>query len=152
MSQEEESALTGVISISGKPGLYKVITQTKNGLIVESVVDGRRIPVYPSDQVSSIEDISVYTQEDDVPLTEIFEKMYETTGGKESIDHKSAPEELRSTFAGMIPDYDEDRVYNSDLKKLFQWFNILVNADLLGKTAAQPEENEPQEETEKAEE
>lgn len=152
MSQEEESALSGVISISGKPGLYKVITQTKNGLIVESVVDGRRIPVYPSDQVSSVEDISVYTQEDDVPLTEIFEKMYEATGGKESIDHKSAPEELRSTFAGIVPDYDEERVYNSDLKKLFQWFNILVRADLLGKTPVKTDDEETKEEPEKAEE
>lgn len=128
--------LKSIISITGKPGLYSVVSQTKNGLIVESVDEGKRLPVYASDKVSALEDISIYTMEEDMPLSEVYTKMFDSTKGKEAIDHKSKPEELRA-YLGKIIDFDEERVYNSDLKKLFQWFNLLVKADLL-----KPEEKE----------
>ena len=123
--------LQSIISITGKPGLFKVITQTKNGLIVESIIDKRRMPVYSSEKVSPLEDISIYTNEGDLPLAEVYEKFYKKTAGKKTIDHKSDPEKLRSYLKELVTDYDEDRVYNSDLKKMFQWFNILIDADLL---------------------
>lgn len=122
--------ITSIISITGKPGLHKIVSQTKNGLIAESVEDGKRFPVYASEKVSAIEDISIYTTSDDMPLTEVYKKLLEKTNGKEAIDHKSSPTELKN-YLKEIVDFDEERVYNSDLKKLFQWFNILVSKGLL---------------------
>ena len=123
--------LESIISITGKPGLFKVISQTKNGLIVESVIDGKRTPVYASEKVSALTDICIYTHKDDMPLKEVYEKMYKKTGGKVAIDHKATPEELRSFFKEVITDFDQERVYNSDLKKLFLWFNLLIENKLL---------------------
>jgi hypothetical protein len=122
--------LKSIISITGKPGLHKVISQTKNGLIAESIEDGKRFPVYASEKVSAIEDISIYTTTEDVPLTDVYEKLFKKTEGKAAIDHKSKPEEIKK-FIKQVVDFDEERVYNSDLKKMIQWFNILVNAGLL---------------------
>ncbi len=122
--------ITSIISITGKPGLHKIVSQTKNGLIAESIEDGKRFPVYASEKVSAIEDISIYTKTDDMPLVEVYQKLYKKTTGKAAIDHKSKPEELQSYLKEVV-DFDEERVYNSDLKKLFQWFNILIKADLL---------------------
>ena len=123
--------LESIISVTGKPGLFKVVSQTKNGLIVETVNDGKRLPVYSSDKVSALSDISIYTLDGDLPLVEVYEKLYAKTGGKAAINHKSAPEELRSFLQEVVKDFDQDRVYNSDLKKLFQWFNLLIEAKLL---------------------
>lgn len=122
--------ITSIISITGKTGLHKIVSQTKNGLIAESIEDGKRFPVYASEKVSAIEDISIYTKTDDMPLVEVYQKLYKKTDGKIAIDHKAKPEELQS-FLKEVVDFDEERVYNSDLKKLFQWFNILIKADLL---------------------
>jgi len=123
--------LESIISITGKPGLFKVVSQTKNGLIVESIVEKKRIPVYASEKVSALNDISLYTLDGDMPLAEVFEKIYKSTSGKETIDHKSKPEDLRKFVESVIANFDQERVYNSDLKKLVQWFNILVKAGLL---------------------
>lgn len=130
-SQTKDQDFSAIISISGKPGLYKVLTQTKTGLVVESVVDGKRVPVYATDKVSALEDISIYTETEDLPLLEVFQKMLKKEGGKESLNHKSPPQELRDHFATIIEDFDQDRVYNSDVKKIFQWYNILVKSKLL---------------------
>lgn len=124
-------ALETIISITGKPGLYKILSQIKNGLIVESLTDKKRMPVYASEKVSALNDISIYTYTSDVPLKEVYERLFEKTGGKEAIDHKSKPEELRAFLKEVIDDFDQDRVYNSDLKKLFQWFNLLVANGIL---------------------
>ena len=123
--------LESIISITGKPGLYKIVSQTKNGLIVETITDGKRLPVYSSEKVSALSDISIYTLDGDLPLVEVYEKIYTKTAGKSAIDHKSTPEELRKYLQEIVKDFDQERVYNSDLKKLFQWFNILIKAKLL---------------------
>ena len=133
--------LTSIISITGKPGLFKVISQTKNGLVVEAVADGKRMPVYASDKVSALEDISIYTINDDLPLADVYEKIYASTKGKAAIEHNSKPEELRAYLEKILPEFDQERVYNSDLKKLFQWFNLLIKADLL-KPEAKEEKKE----------
>ena len=133
--------LESIISITGKPGLFKVISQIKNGLIVESILDGKRMPVHASDKVSALVDISIYTNDSDIPLSDIYDKIHKKTGGKAAVDHKANPEELRSYLKEIVEDFDQDRVYNSDLKKLFQWFNLLAENGLL-----KPDEKEDKDE------
>jgi len=123
--------LKSIISVTGKPGLFKVVSQTKNGLIVESINDKKRLPVYASDKVSALEDISIYTIDGDILLSEVYDKLFAKTAGKKAIDHKSSPEELRNYLKEIIENFDQERVYHSDLKKLFQWFNTLIDAGLL---------------------
>ena len=123
--------LSGIISISGKSGLSKVISQTRTGLIVEALEDGKRTAVHGAERVSSLEDISIYTYEDDVLLSDVFQKMYDGAKGEKVLSHKSSAEELKSYLKEVLPDYDEDRVYVSDIKKLVQWYNILQEKDLL---------------------
>lgn len=126
--------LSGIISISGRPGLYKVIAQAKNSIIVESLIDKKRFPAYSTDRISALEDISIYTYEDDKPLKDIFADIYEKQEGKEGPSHKADITELTSYFSDILPDYDEERVYASDIKKLFQWYNLLLKAGALEPT------------------
>lgn len=121
--------LKSIISITGKPGLYKVVSQTKSGFVVESLSDGKKLQVYASDKVSALEDISLYTTNDDMPIVEVYSKINLSTSGAAAIDHNSKPEELRAYLSKIIPEFDQERVYNSDLKKLFMWFNILIKSD-----------------------
>lgn len=123
--------LKDIISIGGRPGLFKVITKRKNELIVESISDGKKIFIYALDKVSSLEDISIYTDSEDIPLADVYQKLYEIEKGNESIDHKSDPKVLKDKMIEILPDYDQDRVYISDLKKLFLWYNMLIKAGLL---------------------
>jgi hypothetical protein len=123
--------LESIISVTGKPGLYKVLSQIKNGLIVESIIDGKRTPIHATDKVSALSDISIYTNDGYMPLEEIYEVIYKKTDGKAAVNHKATAAELKSFMTEVVPNYDEDRVYNSDLKKLFQWFNMLAEKGLL---------------------
>ena len=124
-------SLKGIISISGKGGLYKVVGQGKNNVIVESLEDGRKFPAFASNRISALDDISIYTIEEDVLLGEVYKKMYAHTKGKTALDHKEDVAKLRADFKAFLPDYDEDRVSNTDVKKLYQWFNLLHKSDLL---------------------
>ncbi len=122
--------LKTILAISGKPGLYKLISQGKNMLIVESVsADKKRSPIYASDKVISLGDIAMYTDADEVPLSEVLEAVKVKEGGKEtSLDYKKASaEELGEFMAEVLPNYDRDRVHLSDIKKLIQWYNLLVS-------------------------
>ncbi|MEQ8910586.1 MAG: DUF5606 domain-containing protein [Vicingaceae bacterium] len=123
--------ISGIISISGKSGLSKIVSQSRNGIIVESLVDGKKFPVMGTERVSSLEDISIYTYESDVLLLEVFKKMFKTFEGKKAISHKSSAKELSKAFKEVLPNYDEDRVYNSDIKKVFQWYNLLLEQGYL---------------------
>ena len=109
--------LQGIISISGKAGLFKVIAQGKNNIIVESLEDGKRFPAFASDQISALDDISIYTFDDDVPLKEVYQTMFEKYEGKVGPKFKSPLKELRAEFLEILPEYDEDRVHDSDIKK-----------------------------------
>ena len=120
--------LSGIISISGRPGLFKVVTQAKNSIIVESVVDKKRFPAYSADRISALDDISIYTHKGDKPLKAIFTDMYAKTEGKLAPSHKEDFSKLIEFLSDILPNYDEDRVYPSDIKKLFQWFNLLINS------------------------
>ena len=123
--------LEGIMSVSGKPGLFRVISKKKTGLVVESIEDGKKLNVFALDKVSALEDISIYTYEEDIPLAEVYTKLYELEGGKASINHKEDSNKLKAKMLEFMDDYDQDRVYVSDLKKLFQWYNLLISADLL---------------------
>lgn len=137
--------LKGIISISGKPGLSKIISQTRSGLIVESLIDGKRSPVHGAERVSSLEDISIYTYEEDVLLSIVFEKMYKAAQGKEILSHKSSAAELGAYLKEILPDYDEDKVYTSDIKKLVQWYSLLLKKGLLEEAQEEEKEETPKE-------
>lgn len=126
--------LSKIMTISGKPGLYKMIAETRNGFVAESLLDGRKIPVFPTDRSSILEDISVFTLEKDVPLKNVLWKIYEQNDGKPAINAKQAtPDEIRQAFEEILPDYDKDRVYISDMKKIFIWYGILLEKDMISK-------------------
>lgn len=122
--------LKTILAISGKPGLYKLISQAKNMLIVEAVsADKKRMPIYASDKVISLGDIAMYTDDDEVPLGQVLESVKnKENGAVTSIDYKKASaEELHAFMAEVLPEYDRDRVHTSDIKKLIQWYNLLVS-------------------------
>ncbi|MGC6429289.1 MAG: DUF5606 domain-containing protein [Flavobacteriales bacterium] len=123
--------LEGILSISGKAGLYKLISQTKNTLIVESLIDGKKMPLYASHQVSSLQDIGIYTYNDTMPLSEVFEKIFEKENGQQALSHKESKENHFKWLRDVMPEFDEDRVYHSDIKKLIQWYNLLQSKGLI---------------------
>ena len=121
--------LQTILSISGKPGLYKLVSRTKNSLIVEALDEThRRLPAFAADKITSLADIAMYTDTEDVPLHKVLTSLKEQEGGKAaSIDYRKAGnDELREYFAKVLPNFDRERVHNSDIKKLLQWYNILV--------------------------
>ncbi|MCE5174481.1 MAG: DUF5606 domain-containing protein [Bacteroidales bacterium] len=119
--------LKKIVAISGKPGLYKVLSQGKNILIVENLSDGKRMPAHSTDKVVALNDVSMFTKGEDKPLREILEALKaKENGAKASIDPKSDAESLRKFFEEIVPDFDRERVYPTDIKKLIQWYNILV--------------------------
>ena len=120
--------LKEILAISGQPGLYKYVAQSTNGVIVESLLDGKRMNASASSKVSALTEISIFTEGDDLPLADVFTNIYNHTGGKEAISHKEAPEKLKGAFAEVLPDYDRDRVHVSDMKKVFMWYNIPLGA------------------------
>jgi hypothetical protein len=132
--------LSGIISIAGMSGLYKVIAQTKSGLVVESLIDKKRVPAYSTSKVSALEEVSIYSTGDDVPLKDVFQKIYDKEKGAASIDHKSPDAELKKYFKSVFPEYDEARVYVSDIKKVINWYNTLQKEGLLTKKAEKKEE------------
>ena len=120
-------ALDKILSIGGKPGLYKLLTQTRTGFVGESLLDGKRISVGMRNNVSVLSEIAIYTLEEEVPLREVFQKIKEKEGGKKtSISHKAEKIQLEEYFFEVLPNYDEDRVYASDIKKIVQWYNLLL--------------------------
>lgn len=129
--------LKGIIAISGKPGLFKVAAQGRNNIIVESLDSGKKFPAFATDKISALEDISIYTYETDVPLAEIYEKIAEENDFSAAISHKESSEKLREALTTVLPDFDEDRVYDSDIKKLYQWYNILIDKKIISKEAAE---------------
>jgi hypothetical protein len=117
--------LTGIIAISGRPGLYKVIAQGKNNIIVESLIDNKRFPAYATDKISALDDISIYTYDDDAPLKDLLVAIYKKEDGKMCPSHKESLTVLQNYLLELLPNYDQERVYSSDVKKMFQWYNLL---------------------------
>lgn len=136
--------LKDILAISGQPGLYKYVAQSSNGIIVESLADGRRSNASASARVSALAEIAIFTDEGETSLSSIFQALFEKTGGKETISPKSTPEQIKSHFAEILPEYDRDRVHVSDMKKVLQWYNILIGAGMTDFSL--PEEEEEEEE------
>jgi hypothetical protein len=131
-----------IIAVTAKPGLYQVISQSKNAIIVSSLADDKRLAINKTQDVSLLENIAIYTHEEDVPLLTIFKAMFEKTEGKEAISHKESGKKLEGFFTEVLPNYDAERVYTSNIKKVIQWFNILVKAGMdFSKIEASSEEN-----------
>ena len=120
--------LKEILAISGQPGLFKYVAQSQRGVIVESLIDGKRQNASATSRVSALTEISMYTEGDDIPLADVFTRIYAHTEGKEAISHKASAAELQEAFAAVLPEYDRERVHLSDIKKCFSWFNILVKA------------------------
>ena len=123
--------LSGLLSIGGKSGLFNMISSTKTGLIVEGLEDKKRIPVYSTHQISALEEISIYTYEEDVPLADVFEKIHTHLNGAEIISPKSSKNDLLAFFKEVLPYYNEEQVYASDVKKIVQWYKTLDKAGLM---------------------
>lgn len=125
-------SLNKVLAIAGKPGLYNLIAQTRTGFVAESLIDKKRISVNIQQNVSLLSEIAVYTLTEEVPLGKVFDLIKEKEGGKPtSVSHKDGKDALEEYFFNVLPDYDEDRVYASDIKKIVQWYNLLQKHDML---------------------
>jgi len=119
-------SLDKILSIGGRPGLFKLVTQTRTGFVADSLLDGKRITVGMTSNVSVLSEIAIFTLEEELPLVAVFKKIQEKeNGGKTSIGHKEDKLKLEEYFFEVVPDYDEDRVYPSDIKKVIQWYNLL---------------------------
>jgi hypothetical protein len=140
--------LKDILAISGKSGLYKFVSQGRNGIIVESFDDHSRSLAHTSAKVSTLEDIAIFTATEELPLANVFKKIYEKENGKQAISHKSSPEELKAFFEAILPDYDRSKVYISDIKKVVNWYNILIGLNMLN--PADEEENQNEENTTEA--
>ncbi len=139
--------LSKVVSISGKPGLYLIKSQAIGRIIVESLIDGKCIPAFAQDRMSSLEEISIFSVDEDKPLKEVFKGIHDKMGDKVDFDAKKASnDQLRAKFLEVMPDYDQDAVYPSDMKKVFLWYQMLMDKNLLDfteeeKPAETPAEN-----------
>ena len=139
--------LSKVVSISGKPGLFLIKSQAIGRIIVESLIDGKCIPAFAQDRMSSLEEISIFSVDEDKPLKEVFKGIHDKMGDKVDFDAKKASnDQLRAKFLEVMPDYDQDAVYPSDMKKVFLWYQMLMDKNLLDfteeeKPAETPAEN-----------
>ncbi len=139
-------SLDKILSIGGKPGLYKLLTQTRSGFVAESLLDGKKITVGFKNNVSVLSEIAIYTLEEEVPLREVFLSIQKKEdGGKTSVGHKDDKLKLEEYFFEILPNYDEDRVYMSDIKKVVQWYNILQEQGITDFTAKKEEEPKTEE-------
>lgn len=132
--------IDGIIAISGKPGLFKVVTQAANRIIIEDVETNKRKPAFSSSKVISLADITIFGHEEDLSLGEVFQKIFDKEGGKESKSHKTDPAELRDYFETVWEDYKDHEVKDHDIKKVFQWYNMLAKHNMLSNDETGEEE------------
>ncbi len=136
-------SLEKILSISGKPGLYQIVTQTRTGAVVESLLDKKRITVGAHSNISILSEIAIYTLTEEVPLPDVLRSIRtKENNNPTSISHKDSKDTLEEYFFEILPEYDEDRVYASDIKKVVQWYNILQKNDLLHTLDVVSEEEE----------
>ena len=134
--------LKDILSISGYGGLFKFISQGRTGIIVESLEDKKRMNASATAKISALEDIAIFTDTEDMPLNDVFKAISEKEAGGVSINHKSSADELKNYFSEVLPDYDRDRVYVSDIKKVINWYNILHKLELLNFEEEKEEKSE----------
>ena len=123
--------LKKILSISGRPGLYKLVSTNKTITLVESLIDNKRIPTYSQDKIVSLGEIAIYTTEDEIPLKDVFSKIKENENGEKiANEHKSSNNKLFSYFETVLPTYDKEKVYASDIKKIVNWYNLLIENNI----------------------
>tara|TARA_B100001287_G_scaffold99049_1_gene83298 strand:- start:21850 stop:22290 length:441 start_codon:yes stop_codon:yes gene_type:complete len=132
--------LKDIISISGKSGLFSIVGKSKNNVIVESLLEKKRFPIFNTNKISALSDISIYTYDEEVLLSEIYKNIYLENKGEKAISHNEDIDKLKSEFEKLVPNYDKEQVYNSDIKKLFQWYNILHDTNNLKLKESEAEE------------
>lgn len=137
--------LKGILSISGQTGLFKLVAESKNNIIVESLETSKRIPVHSTSKVSALEDIAIYTENGDVPLKTVFKAIYEKENGGPALSPKATGNELKSYFEKVVPEFDKDRVYVSDIKKVLLWYNSLQQKEMLDFVEEKENDNESKE-------
>ncbi len=135
--------LKGILSVSGQSGLFKLVAESKNNIIVESLETFKRMPVHSTSKVSALGDIAIYTENGDVPLKDVFKAISEKENGGATISTKVSDNELKAYFEKVVPEYDKDRVYISDIKKVLSWYNSLQQKDLLDFSEKEGENKEP---------
>lgn len=123
--------LTEILSITGKPGLFKMVANVKSGLIVESLIDQKRFPVFAHERISSLEEISIFTLEEDMPLKEVFKKISDHLNDTSIQEHLKTAKDQKELFQTVVPNYDDERVYTSHIKKILAWYKLLQENDLL---------------------
>ncbi|MDX2444275.1 MAG: DUF5606 domain-containing protein [Bacteroidales bacterium] len=134
--------LKEILAISGKPGLYKFISQGRNAMIVENIEDNSRTSAFATEKVSALEDIAIFTEEEEVSLRDVLKKIFEKENEGEAISHKANSQELKKWFEEVLPTYDKDRVYVSDIKKVALWYNLLCKMKMLDFTEDEEESKE----------
>ena len=147
--------LTKILSVAGKPGLHELVAQSKNGIIVQSLAGKKRFPISSTTNVSSLNDIAIYTFEGEIPLREIFRNIFKKENGKAGLSHKESSNAIFTYFNDIAPGFDDERVYVSDMKKVLQWYNILQGFGLVDLELSEEEATEEtaeEETTEAAEE
>ena len=142
--------LKDFISVAGKSGLHTIVGKSKNNVIVESLKDKKRFPIFNTNKISALSDISIYTYDEEILLSEVFDRIQKKYQKDAAISHLEKGYELRKVFEELIPNYDQEQVYNSDIKKVFQWYNILheTNNLIQEESNEEPDENADQEKTE----
>ena len=150
--------LSKIMTISGKSGLFQVVSQLKNAVLVESLIDKKRFPAFSHDRISTLEEISIFTYKEDILLKDVLKNIFEKEQGKPAPDAKSDDKTLKAYFLEILPDYDQDRVYVSDIRKVLSWYNQLLEHNLLdfteekeAKEESTKEPEEPREQEEKKE-
>ena len=134
--------LKDFISVAGKSGLHTIVGKSKNNVIVESLKDKKRFPIFNTNKISALSDISIYTYDEEILLSELFDRIQKKYKKEAAISHLESAEELKKVFEELVPNYDQEQVYNSDIKKVFQWYNILHDTDNLIKEESKEEKKE----------
>ena len=134
--------LKDFISVAGKSGLHTIVGKSKNNVIVESLKDKKRFPIFNTNKISALSDISIYTYDEEILLSELFDRIQKKYKKEGAISHLESAEELKKVFEELVPNYDKEQVYNSDIKKVFQWYNILHDTDNLNKEESKEEKKE----------
>ena len=138
--------LKDILTISGHPDLYKLVAQARNGIIVESLVTQKRMQAFASMRISNLQDIIIYTEDDEITFEDLLFIMHVKTEGKTAIDHKSKPDALKAFFIDVLPEYDKKRVHVSDMKKIVKWYNIIIKEELFDFTKKEVVEEKVEEE------
>ncbi len=137
-----------IFTIPGKSGLFKLISQSKNNAVVESLVDGKRMPMFNLNQVSSLAEIAIYTYQKEVALAEVFRSIYKKENGAATLSHKASEADLKKLFEAVLPEYDRERVYDSNIRKVVQWYNLLHEKGLVDLELSEREKAEAEEHAE----